>query len=216
MKRAFDLILSISAFILLAPFFAGLALLVKLDSAGPVFFRGIRIGRGGHPFRIFKFRSMVQDAERRGPSSTSDGDVRVTRSGRFLRRYKLDELPQLLNVIAGDMSLVGPRPQVAWAVERYTEEERAVLSLRPGITDCASLLFRNEGEILRGSDDPDGDYFIKIHPRKMRLSLEYVRQQSLWLDCKIIACTLAALVARNPEMSAAGEKDQGQVVEKIL
>jgi len=194
MKRAFDLLLSLPSLIILSPFLVTAGFFVKLNSPGPVFYRGLRGGRFGKTFRIFKFRSMVQNADKLGSASTPEDDFRVTRIGRVLRRYKLDELPQLLNVIKGEMSLVGPRPQVLWAVERYTAEEKSVLSVRPGITDYASLKFRNEGEILAGSTDPDKDYFEKIHPEKMRLSLEYVHNQSVWLDCKIIVQTLTTVL----------------------
>lgn len=196
MKRTFDVALSAVGVLLLAPFFAVIALWIKMGSRGPIFYRGVRVGRLGQPFRIFKFRTMVEDAEKLGSASTPEDDQRVTRAGKFLRKYKLDELPQLLNVFVGDMSLVGPRPQVAWAVERYSAEEKAVLSIRPGITDYASLRFRDEGEILRGSTDPDKDYFEKIHPEKMRLSLEYLEKRSLWLDCVILTETLGAIVRR--------------------
>jgi len=194
MKRAFDLLLSLPSLIILSPFLVTAGFFVKLNSPGPVFYRGLRAGRFGKTFRIFKFRSMVQNADKLGSASTPEDDFRVTRIGRVLRRYKLDELPQLLNVIKGEMSLVGPRPQVLWAAERYTAEEKSVLSVRPGITDYASLKFRNEGEILAGSTDPDKDYFEKIHPEKMRLSLEYVHNQSVWLDCKIIVQTLTTVL----------------------
>lgn len=196
MKRALDLILSTIGLIVLAPVLAAVAVAIKVESSGPVFYRGVRAGRYGKPFRIFKFRTMVVDAERLGSASTPGDDFRVTRVGRFLRQYKLDELPQLINVIRGEMSLVGPRPQVPWAVERYTEDEKSILNVWPGITDPASIRFRNEGEILRGSADPDKDYFEKIHPEKMRLSLEYVRSQSFALDCKILWQTIAAVVVR--------------------
>src|SRR6267142_5862847 len=186
MKRALDLILSTIGLIVLAPVLAAVAVAMKMESSGQVFYRGVRIGRYGKPFRIFKFRTMVEDAERVGSASTPGDDLRVTRVGRFLRQYKLDELPQLINVVRGEMSLVGPRPQVLWTVELYTEDEKSILSVRPGITDAASIRFRNEGEILRGSANPDKEYFEKIHTEKMRLSLEYVRTQSFALDCKIL------------------------------
>jgi lipopolysaccharide/colanic/teichoic acid biosynthesis glycosyltransferase len=209
MKRAFDLILSTFGLVLLAAPLAALALLVKLGTPGPVFYRGARVGWREKPFRIFKFRTMVVDAEKLGGASTPGDDPRVTVVGRFLRKYKLDELPQLFNVIRGEMSLVGPRPQVPWAVALYTQEERAVLQVRPGITDYASVRFRDEGEILRGSMDPDKDYFEKIHPEKMRLSLEYVRRQSLWLDCQILAMTLAAVMFRSQRAIPAHKADDG-------
>lgn len=205
MKRTFDLILSLAGLILVAPLLAVVALLIKLDSPGPVFYRGVRAGRFGKPFRIFKFRTMVQDAEKLGASSTPDNDPRVTRVGRFLRIYKLDELPQLLNVIKGEMSLVGPRPQLLWAVKLYSEEERRILSVRPGITDYASLRFANEGELLRGSANPDQDYLEKIHPEKTRLALEYVRDRSFAVDCRILARTLLAVIfRRGAELSVKG------------
>lgn len=193
-KRMFDIVLSTLGLLLLAPMFLIIAVLIKLDSVGPVFYRGLRVGRHGRPFRILKFRTMVHDAERRGGSSTPEDDARVTGVGKILRRYKLDELPQAVNVLRGEMSLVGPRPQVVWAVQLYSKEERALLELRPGITDYASLFFVDEGEILRGSQDPDRDYLEKIHPLKMRLSLEYLQNKSLWLDCKILFWTLGILL----------------------
>ena len=148
----------------------------------------------GARFKMNKFRTMVINADKIGGSSTPEDDPRITRVGRFLRRYKLDELPQLINVFKGEMSFVGPRPQVKWAVDLYTPAERLILTVRPGITDYASLRFPNEGEILKGSTDPDKDYMVKIHPEKMRLSLEYVRTRSMGLDIKIIFQTLAAIV----------------------
>ena len=194
MKRAIDLLISGVGLIVLSPVLFVLALWIKLDSSGPVFHRGLRVGRNETRFRMFKFRSMVENAHLIGGTSTPEDDPRITRAGKFLRKYKLDELPQLLNVFRGEMSLVGPRPQVPWAVDLYTPEEKTILRMRPGITDYASLRFRDEGEILRGSADPDKDYMEKIHPEKMRLSLEYARTQSLSLDCKILASTVAAVV----------------------
>lgn len=194
MKRAIDLLVSSVGLIVLSPVLAALALWIKLDSAGPVFHRGLRVGRDETSFRMIKFRSMVHDAHLIGGTSTPEDDPRITRAGKFLRKYKLDELPQLLNVFRGEMSLVGPRPQVPWAVDLYTPEEKTILRVKPGITDYASLRFRDEGEILRGSTDPDKDYMEKIHPEKMRLSLEYARTHSTWLDCKIMASTVAAVV----------------------
>jgi lipopolysaccharide/colanic/teichoic acid biosynthesis glycosyltransferase len=181
---------------ILSPLLLWAAWRIRREDGGPVFYRGERVGLQGKPFRIFKFRTMVVDAEKIGASSTSDDDPRITRIGKILRKYKLDELPQLINVLKGDMSLVGPRPQVKWAVDRYTEEERRLLSIRPGITDYASLRFPNEGEILKGSKDPDKDYMEKIHPEKMRLSLEYLRNRSFWLDLKLILQTVAAIFRR--------------------
>ena len=163
-KRLFDFIVSLLGLILLSPILGLIAVWIKIEDPGPVFYRGERVGRGGNVFHIFKFRSMVMNAELLGGSSTAADDPRITRIGRLLRRYKLDEISQLLNVLVGHMSFVGPRPQVQWAVDLYTEEERALLSVRPGITDYASLVFRDEGAILRGSTDPDKDYLEKIAP----------------------------------------------------
>lgn len=199
LKRLFDIVMSLLGLILFSPLLLAVALWVKLDSPGPVFYRGRRMGRGGKPFELFKFRTMVVDADRIGASSTADDDPRITRVGRFLRRLKLDELPQLLNVLGGSMSFVGPRPQVAWAVELYSVEERQLLAVRPGITDYSSLVFCNEGEILKGSKDPDKDYLEKIAPRKLRLGLEYVRRNNLWIDVKIIAATILAIAGVEPQ-----------------
>jgi lipopolysaccharide/colanic/teichoic acid biosynthesis glycosyltransferase len=196
MKRIFDIIFAFSGLFVLSPILVIFASIIKISDGGSVFYRGERVGLHGRTFFIFKFRTMVVNADKIGGSSTSDDDPRITQVGRFLRKYKLDELPQLVNVLKGDMSFVGPRPQVKWAVDRYTEEERRLLSIRPGITDYASLRFPNEGEILKGSKDPDKDYMEKIHPEKMRLSLEYLRNRSFWLDLKLILQTVAAIFRR--------------------
>jgi lipopolysaccharide/colanic/teichoic acid biosynthesis glycosyltransferase len=197
-KRFFDILFSLAVLVLLGPFLLLVAVLIKVGSLGPVFYRGERVGLGGRPFRIYKFRSMVVDADRKGASSTAEDDPRITRIGGFLRKYKLDELPQFINVLVGDMSVVGPRPQVAWAVELYRPEERKLLDVRPGITDYASIRFRNEGEILRGYPDPDKAYLELIAPEKTRLGLEYVRDHSLWVDVKIIVMTFVSIF-RKPE-----------------
>jgi len=201
-KRVFDILFSLIVLILLSPFLFVVAALIKIGSPGPVFYRGERVGLYGRRFRIYKFRSMVVDADRRGGSSTAEDDPRITKIGRFLRKYKLDELPQFINVLLGNMSVVGPRPQVAWAVDLYTPEERRLLEVRPGITDYASIRFRNEGEILRGYPDPDKAYLELIAPEKTRLALEYVRDHSLAVDLKIIAMTFVSLF-RKPQPTAA-------------
>src|SRR5215210_5013258 len=170
-KRLLDVTCSSLALVLLSPLFAFVAAWIALTSRGPVLYRAPRIGLHGRPFRMYKFRTMVVDADRIGGSSTPDDDPRITPVGRILRRHKLDELPQLINVLTGEMSLVGPRPQVQWAVELYSPLERQILTVPPGITDYASLRFTNEGELLRGSADPDKAYIEQIHPEKMRLSL---------------------------------------------
>jgi len=193
-KRVFDVVLSAGGLALLAPILAAVAVAIRVNSAGPVFYRGLRAGRDGRPFRIFKFRTMVVNADKIGGPSSAADDPRITRVGDFLRRYKLDELPQLLNVVKGEMSLVGPRPEVMQEVLQYTDEEKRLLDVRPGITDWASIKFRNEGEILRGSVDPHQAYLEKIRPEKIRLGLEYVQRRSLATDCRIIASTLRAIL----------------------
>jgi len=192
-KRLFDLLGAAVALVILSPLLVAVAAAIRFTSPGPVLYRAPRVGRNGVPFRMLKFRSMVPNADRVGGSSTPDDDPRVTPIGRWLRRHKLDELPQLLNVLGGSMSLVGPRPQVQWAVDRYTAEERRVLTVKPGITDYASLRFPNEGDILRGSSDPDRTYFELIHPEKMRLSLQYLDRRSLLTDASILFQTVAAV-----------------------
>ena len=197
-KRILDSLVALIGLVILFPVFIALAVWVKASSSGPVLYAGRRIGKNGKPFRMLKFRTMVVDADKMGASSTSDDDVRLTSAGKFLRRFKLDELPQLINVLVGDMSFVGPRPQVEWAVNLYTDEERALLAVRPGITDFASLRFRNEGEILRGSTDPDRDYLEKIAPHKIRLGLYYVRNYSFVTDAKILIATVLSIAGVDP------------------
>lgn len=195
-KRLFDLGASAVALFALLPVLAAIAALVKKSSKGPVFYRGNRQGLGGRSFFMLKFRTMLVDAEQLGGSSTADDDPRITKIGKWLRRYKLDELPQLWNVLIGEMSLVGPRPQVLHDVDKYSEEERQTLSVRPGITDWSSIRFRNEGEILKGQPDPDRAYIELIRPEKIRLQLHYVRNRSFLTDLKILWATLLALAGR--------------------
>jgi len=180
LKRTFDVLVSALALSMSAPLLAAAAVLIKLGSPGPVFYGGWRVGKGEQEFRMWKFRTMVIDADRIGGPSTSADDPRVTPIGAFLRRTKLDELPQLWNVFKGEMSLVGPRPEVPSEVALYSEAERELLTVRPGVTDFASIVFRNEGEILRGAADPHQAYREKIQPEKIRLGLEYVRNRSSW------------------------------------
>ena len=194
LKLLFDLLLSSVGLVLLSPVILVLALLIKLHDRGPVFYRGERVGRGGTIFRIYKFRSMVVNAEKTGVSSTAKEDPRITPIGRFLRKTKLDELPQLLNVLTGEMSIVGPRPEVKKFTDLYTNEEKALLTLRPGITDYASLWDINEAEVLAGSSDPDKDYMEKIRPEKIRLQLKYWRERSLWTDIKIVLLTIRKML----------------------
>ena len=192
-KRGMDLAASALGLAVLSPVIAYTAIRIKADDGGPVFYRAQRVGKDGEMFRMYKFRTMVVNADRIGGPSTAADDPRLTRMGHTIRRYKLDEIPQLINVFRGEMSLVGPRPQVKQYVDAYTPEERLLLSVKPGITDWASIRYRNEGEILKGSDDPERTYMEKIHPGKIRLGLEYVRRQSVWTDVKILAQTAKAL-----------------------
>lgn len=194
MKRLFDIICATVGLILLCPIFLWVTWKIKAEDSGPVFYRGERVGLHGKPFRIFKFRTMVVDAERLGAASTSCDDQRITSIGKFLRMYKLDELPQLINVLVGDMSLVGPRPEVKKFTDMYTKEEMAILAVRPGITDWASIWNPDEGAILAGSTDPDRDYLEKIRPEKIRLQLKYVWERSFWTDIKIIFLTLKTII----------------------
>lgn len=193
-KRLLDVAGSALSLLLLSPMLLLIAGRIRFDSAGPVFYRGLRVGRDGRLFRIFKFRTMVVSAEKLGGPSTADDDPRITRVGQFLRKHKLDELPQLLNVLKGDMSLVGPRPEVKQYVDLYTEEERAILTVRPGITDWASLWNPDEGAILAGSADPERTYLEEIRPTKLRLQLDYVRERSLLVDLRILGRTVAAVL----------------------
>ena len=195
-KRLFDIVCSACGFILLSPLLLWITWRIKREDHGPVFYHGARVGFQGRVFHILKFRTMVLDAEKLGGSSTSDDDPRITKIGKTLRKYKLDELPQLLNVLFGDMSFVGPRPQVQWAVDLYSVEEKVILNVRPGITDHASLIFSNEGAILKGSKNPDQDYLEKIHPIKTRLAMEYVQNHSLLGDIKIIFKTVIKVFKR--------------------
>lgn len=194
LKRLFDIISSFFGLVAVSPVLLAIAILIKKEDRGPVFYRGVRVGRFGRPFKIFKFRTMVLNAEKLGGPSTADDDPRITRVGKFIRKYKLDELPQLINVLKGDMSIVGPRPEVQMYVDMFTEEEKGILSVRPGITDWASIWNPDEGAILAGSPDPERTYKETIRPEKIRLQLKYVRERSFWNDLKIIAQTIIAII----------------------
>ncbi|HXK55433.1 MAG TPA: sugar transferase [Gammaproteobacteria bacterium] len=193
-KRFFDLFFSILGLVLLAPALLLVSILIKIDSKGPVFFRQQRVGLNGKIFRIHKFRTMVTDTESSGLQLTVGKDRRITRIGRWLRRYKLDELPQLIDVLYGEMSIVGPRPEVPRYVALYPAEiKRVVLSVRPGITDLASIEYRNENTILGNAENPERAYIEQIMPVKLGYCRQYVEQRSLLLDLKIILRTLIAV-----------------------
>jgi lipopolysaccharide/colanic/teichoic acid biosynthesis glycosyltransferase len=194
MKRLFDIVFSAFGILLLMPVFIVAAIMIKAEDGGLLFYRGVRVGRHFKPFRIFKFRTMVVNADKIGGPSTSDNDPRLTKAGRLLRKYKIDELPQMVNVLKGEMSFVGPRPEVPMEVETYDIEERKILSVRPGITDWASIVFHNEGAILSGSADPHQAYREKIKPEKLRLALKYVDEKSFLTDIRIIFETILTLV----------------------
>ena len=198
LKRFFDLVFSVVGLLALSPFFLLIVLLIKIDSSGPIFFRQVRVGRYLCPFKIHKFRTMVVNASDIGPSVTTDVDPRVTRIGKLLRKYKLDELPQLIDVLIGDMSLVGPRPEVPKYVNDYSDEDKKIIfSVKPGITDKASIEFRNENELFSNSSDVDSVYLEKILPIKLVYYREYVESHSLWLDIKIILKTVWLILPFN-------------------
>jgi len=199
-KRALDLLISGLGLILLSPLLLFLALWIKLDSPGPVLYQGKRVGLDGRPFFMYKFRTMVQGAERRGPAVTHRDDPSITKAGRILRGTKLDELPQLLNVLKGEMSLVGPRPEDPSYVELYTPEQRQVLSVKPGITGPTQLEYRDEASMLHG-ESVDEEYVTRIMPKKLKLDLEYVCNRSLMLDLKILWRTGITLLLRDRRVS---------------
>jgi lipopolysaccharide/colanic/teichoic acid biosynthesis glycosyltransferase len=192
-KRAFDFFVSVLALLVLAPALLAIAVLVKLTSPGPAFYRQNRVGRHARIFQILKFRSMIVDADGRGCGITVGGDERVTGFGRILRETKLDELPQLWNILKGDMSLVGPRPEVPSYVALYTREQLGVLAVAPGITDIASIQYRHEEKLLEGNPDPDDFYRRVILPHKLSLNLQYIQHMSFALDMKLIAQTLRSI-----------------------
>jgi lipopolysaccharide/colanic/teichoic acid biosynthesis glycosyltransferase len=191
LKRLFDILFSFLGLLITSPILLLVAITIKLDSRGPVFYRGERTGKKGKPFRIFKFRTMVENAERIGGPSTASDDPRLTRIGNFLKKYQIDELPQLINVLKGEMSFVGPRPEVKRYVDMMSQQEKdIILSVVPGMTDFASLWNFHEGEILKGSSDPEKTYMEKIRPEKIRLQMEYVKKRSFLLDLELIIKTI--------------------------
>lgn len=194
MKRSFDVLASGLGLIVLSPLFLILAIWIKLDSQGPVFYRQVRVGWHNKDFRIFKFRSMRVGADKGSPVTIGGRDPRVTRSGYWIRKFKLDELPQLINVFVGDMSLVGPRPEVRHYVDYWTPEQMHVLDVRPGITDPASIKFRNENELMEQADDPEKYYIEVIMQEKIKLYLEYVEKHNFWYDLGLIFKTFFVII----------------------
>ena len=196
MKRLFDIIASGLGLIILSPLFLVVAVWVKLDSPGPVFYKQIRVGRNNKDFFLYKFRSMRVGSDKKGLITIGGHDPRVTRSGYYIRKYKLDEFPQLINVFKGDMSLVGPRPEVRKYVDMYTDEQMHVLDVRPGITDMASIYYRNENELLEKANNPEKYYREVIMQDKLRINLEYVRNHSVIGDFRMILKTLFVVIAK--------------------
>ena len=193
-KRLLDLCVSGFGLLLLTPFFILISILIKLDSPGPIFFRQSRVGAAFTPFRIFKFRTMVNDAEKHGAQVSTGDDPRITRVGWFLRKYKIDELPQLINVILGDMSLVGPRPEVPKYVEAFRKDYEEILTVKPGITDFASLEFKDENELLKATENPEEKYLAEILPAKIKYYRKYLQEQGLVTDIKLILKTLLGII----------------------
>lgn len=199
-KRLFDIFFSLIGLIILSPVFIVIALIVAVTSPGGVFFRGIRVGQHGKPFKIFKFRSMIKDAEGRGKWNVGDNDDRITSIGHFLRNTKFDELPQLINVLIGDMSFVGPRPELQYYVDMYTENEKKILDMKPGITDWASITNFDQFEIFTKAKDPDEAYLRYIRPLKLKLQLYYRNNNSLSSDIKIILWTIYKIISRSEKL----------------
>ncbi|EES50174.1 sugar transferase [Clostridium botulinum] len=189
-KRIFDFVCSTLGIIILSPIFILLSIMIKKGSDGPVFFKQIRVGEDGKDFEILKFRTMVVDAEKLGKQITVGNDNRITKIGSFLRKYKLDELPQLINVFKGDMSLVGPRPEVPRYVNMYNEEQRKVLEVKPGITDLASIRYKDENALLGKAENPEEFYINTIMPDKLALNLEYINKSNVFFDIYIIVKTI--------------------------
>jgi lipopolysaccharide/colanic/teichoic acid biosynthesis glycosyltransferase len=186
LKRAFDIVVSSLVIIIALPLWVIVGIIIKIDSPGPVFYRGQRVGRYGKLFAIYKFRTMVVDAPKRGPGITHDNDPRITRAGRFLRKLKIDEMPQLINVLKGEMSIVGPRPEDPRYVAHYTPEQRRVLSVRPGMASPAFIKYRHEENLLATCGNPEDFYLTKILPDKLKMDLDYINKQSFLFDLSIL------------------------------
>lgn len=195
-KRCFDITASFFGILFLLIPFAAVAVAVKCSSRGPVFFRQVRVGKNGREFRIYKFRTMVADAEKKGMQITVGGDSRVTGIGRVLRKTKVDELPQLFNVFAGQMSFVGPRPEVPHYVDMYSDYQKNVLRIKPGITELASIVYRDENDVLAKSEDPERTYIEEIMPEKIKLNMQYMQKMNVFYDIYLIFRTFAAVLKR--------------------
>lgn len=193
-KRCFDIFFSLLGILFLLLLFLFVAIAIKCSSKGPVLFKQERVGKNGKTFKIWKFRSMVVDAEAKGRQITTDGDSRITKVGKFIRKTKIDELPQLFNVLSGKMSFVGPRPEVPRYVELYTEEQRNVLTVKPGITDLASIEYRNENDLLKEAEDPDRKYIEEIMPAKLELNLKYIEKAGFFYDIGLIFKTVFKVI----------------------
>lgn len=196
LKRLFDIVSSAFGLLLLSPVFFIVFIWIKLDSKGPVFYKQVRVGKVGKDFKILKFRSMRQDSDKGSLITVGGRDPRVTRSGYYIRKYKLDELPQLINVLKGDMSIVGPRPEVRRYVDLYTKEQLRVLTVKPGITDIASIKYRNENELLEKAEDPNKVYIETIMPDKLKYNLEYIDKQSFLFDIQLIFKTFKEVIMK--------------------
>lgn len=200
-KRILDLIIATGTLIFFSPVLIVVGFLIKIKDGDPIFYRGLRVGQHGICFYMLKFRTMVTDADKIGGPSTPNNDPRLTGIGAALRKYKIDEIPQLINVLKGDMSLVGPRPEVPQYVELYSHEEKKILTVRPGITDWASLWNSDEGAVLVGTHDPEQTYLEKIRPTKIRLQLEYIHHRSLMIDLAILIKTIYCVILKKPSKS---------------
>ena len=194
-KRCFDILFSFIGLVFLSPFFGLLAIIILIDSKGGVFYKQIRVGKKGVDFKLYKFRSMRVGSDKKGLLTVGGRDNRITKTGYFIRKYKLDELPQLINVFIGDMSLVGPRPEVRKYVDLYNSEQLKVLSVKPGITDYASIQYSNENELLAKSQDPEMTYIEEIMPDKLKLNMRYINESGVFTDVKIIVKTIKKILS---------------------
>ena len=194
-KRIFDIVFSFAGLIILSPVYIVIAIFIKLDSKGPVLYKQTRVGRNNKDFKLLKFRTMNPDSDSKGLLTVGGRDPRITKTGYYLRKFKLDEFPQLINVLYGEMSFVGPRPEVRKYVDLYTEDQKKVLDVSPGITDVASIKYKNENDLLEKAEDPEKYYIEKIMPDKIKLNLEYINERSFFKDFKVILRTLSAVIS---------------------